>query len=250
MSWTRASYSERSLACPASTVLPSLDSPGEAAQWGKFCHLWMETGEVPKEPKNWAKLLTEKIQLSGVNRDELWPARGRFETRIAIYCGTDPNMPKAALGDSYDDDWRDKFSEEYITGEIDYWGEHLLEPHIDDLKTGKWLPALDSGQCLTYGVGVWLLTGEGSGVYLTLTHWPKYPKAAPPKRTDPQWTSAETLQRHYDALKLGYNRYKKAQEHMLEGRIDEWAWVGDHCHYCKSKDFCPKWAQEGMKENG
>lgn len=268
MSWSRASSTERNLACPASAVLPSLDSPGAAADWGRFCHKWMETGSVlhlkdldTSTNKKYEKLLKEKIQLSGVDREALWPSDGEFETPMGIKCSGNA-WEVLALERTGDEEWRKKFSDEWAVGRLDYKGDWFGTPWVDDFKTGQ-LPDLDSPQVMFYALGCWLLAGlPPEGVVVTITHWPKYPKHLPPVRY-PSTKTPEQLTQFYDALRLGYNRYQKAFEHNFQNRLDEWAWrdveyiwtwartksggprvvrYSSQCVWCKSKDFCPKWA--------
>lgn len=257
MSWARASSAARSMACPASTVLQSIDKAGDAAIWGKFCHSWVETGGFVKQKEMTDKqfdaactLLGKKIVASGIQREELWPLYGSFEVPFGINC-----VKEEVLQVENVEGWRDRFGEEWATGTIDYSSELLGDAWCDDLKTGRHLPHRDDPQIMMYCLARWLLDDKPSVIRFTLTHWPKYPIDQPPNRYD---VSKEhwQIERFYQQLRLAYQRHTRAKEHQLENRIDEWAWAGlpyqwtwatrppveytGQCTYCKSKQFCPK----------
>lgn len=256
--------------------------------WGRFCHKWMETGEVKDWPElnlsdkdldKYTKLLNEKISLSGVDRDWLWPHKkkeGFFEVPFALNCGTNYQVLQVASKKD-GDTWRNGFSDEWLTGTSDYISEigrkQILEyglpdewaqlPWIDDFKTGQ-LPHKDDPQLMAYALMRWLIAGKNpGGSVVSLTHWPKYPKRNPPQRYFYLKTPTQ-LTTFHNALKLGNERFFKALQHKLENRLDEWLWpsapylwiwsdemveYSSQCNWCKSKDVCPKYPKQQKEES-
>ncbi len=244
MPFARASELDRLLACPGSLLLPHLATRSayadESASWGTFCHSWKETGEFGKGRS--ATTLRKKVKESGVKREELW-AHGLHEVPVAYNVLTRearalvvpvPTIQKNA--------WKASHGPEWITGTADYVGQLLDLPWVDDLKTGRRVEYDYYKYQQGFYTMAWTLFSMHSltPARSTLTHWPKYPVAAPPLRfgyvLEPE--DMLDLQSKLEAL---YRQTLKLTV-LKDGGMDVTSHLvdGPQCLYCPAKPGCAK----------
>lgn len=233
----RASESDRALICPASLVLPrtreKTENAQKAANWGTLCHYWKETGEVemPGASEKDVLCLEKKILLSGIEREDYW-SLGQHEVSFALHLTTCklqlyPGYGKAGCDR---DAWKKGFSEEWLTGTIDYLREG--EGWLDDLKTGRWpVDVRTSKQVRSYALMPWVQDGMRLDwtIEATITTWERYPLAGLPTRQSCVLNGWD-LSDHLEDL-----RY--AVDHPDETRETE-----EGCRFCDSRPNCPEWA--------
>ena len=201
--------------CPGSASLPQTKEESEEAKvgaiWGSLVHIWKETGEVrqPREADRQAdtrtlNALRKALEVSGIDRQTLWPAGGVHEQRVGVRVD---GRREAAL------DGVSEREGSWITGTDDF--QHWLEPFgggdkpelwVDDLKTGKWYDDPDepganrfpqdprSPQVRLYALAVCVALDYHGPVHISITHWPRLPMArrhSPPERlwdtVDSEW---------------------------------------------------------------
>lgn len=233
----RASASDRIVNCPASLVLPRVREANErrddAAAYGTLVHHWMETGDSSPE---WARpshvaLLARKLEASGVRREDWWRG-GVHESTWALNLRT-LDLQRHTGGPNTRDEWKEAFDPlEWLTGTIDW---SMVDPlRADDLKTG-WCPEVRyNKQLLSYGLFLWFNSGcTGDTVDLSITHWPKYPIAAPPKRYSWVATSVD-LECHLADLQFS----------MANSDLEIYDGSGNgYCRFCESKKHCNEWSK-------
>ncbi len=233
----RASSSDRSIACPASLVLPTVvrirpEKTERAAAFGTLAHWWKETGESDPD---WAdprdvKCLERKLFLSGIKREEWWSG-GEHEVTFALDLAT---LELHEYGEGKGEQFltRDKWKEQWsgmpgwLTGTIDYlWPDGS----INDLKTGAWpVDPWTSKQLRSYALHPWVKAGRPPrwNVLLGIDWWQKYPQNGLPIRTE-ALTSGFELHDHLEDLRW-------ASEHPEEVNPGD-----EQCRWCESKPLCP-----------
>ncbi len=241
----RCSESDRAVICPASLVLPRTRVPNAkrdaAAAWGTDCHGWVETGRTDNEA------VEHKALLSGIRREDWWPAGGRHEVTFAIHLPTrvvhlyDEAVQLAVDSNISRDGWKAAFiGPEWLTGTIDYLGTRKGRPWVDDLKTGRWpVDPRKSRQLRSYALLPWILEGcpIDALYYRSITHWPRYPLAELPTRTGLEHPlTGLDLMTHLDDLRWSV-------EHPDEANPTE-----DGCRFCESKNDCDAYQTERLKE--
>jgi hypothetical protein len=129
--------------------------------------------------------------------------------------------------DGPSDDWKLDFNpREWLTGSIDYLG---VNGWVDDLKTGRWpVDPRTSRQLRSYALAAWVRDGRARDweSVVSITQWPKYPLAAPPRRTSALLTALD-LSEHLMELQW-------AVDHP-----DEINPTPDGCRFCTSRLACP-----------
>lgn len=236
--------------CSGSAVLPCLNEKSEraeqAADWGTMAHLWAQTGKIKGPGVRAERAFAKSIELSGIDREALWPVGGVFEGSLALRVD---GIREASRDDSERDGW--------ITGHYDY--QHWFvdgELWVDDLKTGKfyenpmpgvpgWREDLEVGenrypqdvrspQIKTYALALSELLDYGGDVTVSVTHWPRLPlskRHATPVRVWHTWRAAG-LSQHWDDLEA-LERERKHNERALLGHEDSLILrPGDHCRFC------------------
>ncbi len=258
VAWARASELDRVLTCPGSLLPlealarfdPPSDKRDEAAAWGTLAHHWKAAGLVvpvagyPRHPralKNRLSSLTPTSSPSAL-REELWPSGGEHEVGVAVsalYASVGSIQgPPAAV-----DAWKALQPDDRVTGTLDYHGLLLDEPWVDDLKTGRVAPSPRSAQLWLYGLATFRLhLGSPDRIITSITHWPRYPATAAPKRI---WgsISRDELLRFERVLKLKYERLLELRSQALRSPTDfDYKTLRpseDRCRFCPSRVTCP-----------
>lgn len=231
-SWARPSELHRALACPASTVLPRAedDEPGKAAEWGQEVHRWVETGEATPRVAKWLEEITDDAE--GL-RQGMWPG-GMHEVPVSIASAT--SLDAEYLEPPCEDGTVDSFfTGKLVRGLADWIGTSVV-PHIVDIKTGRNPPESPPGelpQLLFYALAWLRCHPDEPGVFLSIDHWPRYPKGQPPTRIGPDYVTREDVETWWREVVLP--AYQISQR---EGAKDD-ARPGDHCRYCRSAFYCP-----------
>lgn len=245
--WARASELDRLLACPAAGHLPRLvvvgDSPNYAAQWGTAMHGWKETGQFPEtDNARTQKAYSDRLQILAESkyksREGLWSSAGTHERAVALAVIDGVPRLEEYLAPNADgrDAWKMSKDDRYCVGTCDYDGELLERWWVDDLKTGREVPdnPLDLAQMRFYAT--YFALRERTSVMVSLTHWPRSPASAPPKRkfAKKPWTL-------FDAEEF-VETLEKARRSILRSRglkVAD-ARVGEHCSWCPSMERCPE----------
>ena len=253
MPLARASELDRLFSCIGSTYLPqSRDVAGLAAQWGTKVHSWVETGLLPEDRDG--ELLGRKIDKSGTSRRKLWPEEGDHELAMAydVLSGTVATcvVPPGKDKRDYQNEWKSAFDDRWIVGTLDFAMELLGRPWVDDLKTGRsvdWrqYAGQQSMYCLMYTGHKY---GEIRDCRSTLTHWPKYPIANPPRRIGSD-LSVDYLQGFKHKLVQLRDDILGARSRSGSGgveaqEVNKVLSYGAHCRFCPSRAACPKFGQE------
>lgn len=231
------------LVCPGSLTLPRNDtgSPAarEAAAWGTMVHRWKATGEILAEPEHpqHDKLFRYRLHTSGTDRAVWWPGDGKHEVGVAVNTLTGAVDRRTGPGPDIDA-WKASQPDEAVVGTADWVGTFFGEPWVDDLKTGKaeyLVPAGASQQLLLYA---YALSGGAPAVWVSITHWPRYPRDQQPVRT---------MHRHTrDDLDSFFRRLVSTRNKVLLNRslpIDETIGLDAStrwCVYCPSRAVCPE----------
>lgn len=254
MPFARASELDRLLMCSGSAVLrrdeTKTDAAYKAAQWGTICHAWKETGGLPDSARQ-AKLLAEKISASGIDREALWPSDGEHEVAVALNVVTGRAVRCAhpiGATTTYRDDWKRAFDDHWCVGTLDYVRVLLGRPWVDDLKTGRSGSPKDyecqqAFYCLALSIAEF---GRVDDCRSTITHWPMYPKTVAPVRRGGVFSG--------DFLRDYYRRLQRLRDEILFAREDSTKlmpnlFMGDHCRYCPSRSYCPKFQNNEKEEN-
>jgi hypothetical protein len=232
--WARASELDRVLSCPASAHLARIqDSPGEAAQWGTLVHRWKETGEWPEDNQA-TRRRQRALEAAGVTRESLWPSGGRHEVTFAL-------CVRSAFVEAYTgppegaNAWKASWNDQWITGTMDYMGDVLGDPWVDDLKTGNPAHALPGWQFRAYAVAAWGLAEARRQLQLSVTYWPRYPADGPPRRVWSAPVEAHTISRWCTELTT-------ARDAVLRSQRNHATRIGGHCTFCRCRPHCPEWA--------
>ena len=266
MGWTRASSIERALACIGSTVLePGPDhrsaSTLEAAAWGTMVHHWKATGEIRSPGDGYeglCKLLLKRLRAAWGDPDgweaaraRLWPG-GVHELSVAVYTGHVPQVwSNDCIAEESQDQkkWTDQWSDAWVTGNLDYLGDLLGDPWVDDLKTGRHPPDPHDPQLAFYALAAWLLKDKPERVVTSITHWPRSPVGGHPERYWGEFTSSDLDFFHRRLIMKGRER-EGLRLYVLDGgtpsEID--LTTGSHCKYCPARINCPALAE--AHENG
>lgn len=168
-------------------------------------------------------------------RTRLWPSDGRHELSVAVHTvNANLHYPDVVFEHGADQArWTDQWNDEWVTGSMDYLGDVLGDPWVDDLKTGRHPTAPDDPQILFYALAAWLM-GEKKAdrVVTSITHWPRSPVGGLPDR---YWgeISAEDLDSFHRRLIMG--RRKRAWADPERPELQ----VGPHCRYCPARANCP-----------
>jgi hypothetical protein len=180
------------------------------------------------------------LKVTQINKEDYWPAGGRHEVAIAINCLT-PAVYSFSGTEAEIAEWKEQWPDHYLTGALDYVGEILDDPWVDDLKTGKAdnplkkLPR-DRAQMWAYAMAVSFLT-TAPQVHVSITWWPRLPLNKLPVVVYQSITREELWQWW---LRLS-ERYKalvdlRAKPSLLLASLN----TGPHCFWCPSKKHCPK----------
>jgi hypothetical protein len=245
LGWTRASATDRELRCPGSLIYQRDDSvPNEGSEWGHLVHNWKATGLVKARAfyPNHAALFRRKLEIVNPQRRQYWPDGGTHEVAVAVNCLEPKAEWATGLNEEEIDAWKAQWPDFYITGAIDYLGEILDDPWVDDLKTGKRDSPLDDpprvrSQVWTYALAAYLIKRSASQVRTSITWWPRYPVAAEPLALF-QSIKANELERWWQHLNKKYTglvQLRKRPE-TIEAHLKE----GPYCFFCPSKHYCPK----------
>ncbi len=250
MGWTRSSSTYRELVCPGSLILPRVESkPNEGSEWGHVAHNWAATGRV--EPTklglfpNHVSLFQRKLEYVKPDRLALWPATGQHEVGIAINCLKPEVEWITGLDADQLDKWKEQWPDHYLTGALDYLGEVLDDPWVDDLKTGKRDDPRDESprrrsQVWTYAVAAYLirqrLRNPAGRIITSITWWPRYPVDSEPLRIFQSINDSECEHwwRHLNKKYTGLVQLRKRPE-TLEPLLRD----GHYCFFCPSKQWCP-----------
>jgi hypothetical protein len=244
------------MACPGPAVLPLPAVPEvkseramEAAAWGTMAHAWKATGRIignpdyPRLEGHFANKLVKAIggpEEQARFREAYWPSSGLHEVAVAVNC-----VALAVAwheGGGNDAAWKAQWHDPWATGTLDYVGEVLGDPWIDDLKTGSWppTPPEDSNQLRLYGLARWRIGSSKplpDRLVLSITHWPRYPVVGLPKRFWHEITPAEVAD-FERRLTLRYrlvSRLRGASDEVRRGELV----TGEHCSFCPVGSVCP-----------
>lgn len=234
MPWCRASSLDRVLECDGSLYLPvsELRSPStiESAEWGTYVHEYMQHGVVPPAPAGrpqYPARLQDRLDAAG-DVLAMWPRDGaRFEVSVAYHVLTGAVESAELPGKEEQDAWKNAHDHHWVVGTMDYLGCLFGRPWVDDLKTGRFPPLPTSAQTVFYALCADRLAGTPpDGVYVSITHWPRYPVAGRPERvgTTLSWDDLE------DFADLLEQRWEASPRPLTPG---EW------CRYCPSRANCP-----------
>lgn len=214
-------------------------------------HLWAATGKVVASPDfpNHAKLFRKKLANNGLAnwdddlkfRESWWPPTGLHEISVAVDC-EGKGVAWSQLEESMAmNTWKLEKPESWVTGTLDYIGQILGDPWVDDLKTGSWppLPPKQSAQLRLYALAALRLTRPvdpvPSRVVLSITHWPRYPVIGLPKRY-----YHEVLPKHLDKfekmLRKAWKQYESGEAELNPGELQ--------CVFCPARAACPVVYQE------
>ncbi len=228
----RASESERALLCPASLVRPRNETRNPAAvtagNYGTLAHYWKETGDWCPD---WAdekdiSLLGRKLAITGVKRETYWEG-GEHEVTFALNLLSLDCVRYTGPREGADEWKKARTAPHVLTGTIDYYVPQDL---VDDLKTGRWLPAVDdSKQLKSYALLSWAMSGfdEDWVTWVSFTHWEKYPLAGLPKVTSHLMTAAEA-QEHLEALRWAVSHPNEVNP------------GAEQCRFCPCRNNCPE----------
>lgn len=199
--------------CTGSLTLPTHNEESEnalkGAEWGTMVHHWAQTGQVKcdSDPRN-CKWFQKAIALSGIIREDYWPADGQHEGALSVRVD---GFREASRDDTVRPGW--------VTGHYDYhWWMVDGELWVDDLKTGKYYPNPPEGyqghmadvveggnrfpqdvgspQLKLYALGLAMLLNYTGSVNVSVTHWPRLPlkmRHALPTRVWVRYTWSELL---------------------------------------------------------
>lgn len=220
MPWASPSSLDRAVACPASCVLPRVkqekDTPSQA--WGHEVHAWKAGEEPTKRVAKWAE---ENYQPGILGM--LWPG-GRHEVIFLEHEGKVTELSK--FPEVRANPWDMYFIADWIR-------DDGFIPHIDDLKTGRLMPESKT-QLFGYA---WAFNQvrHFDEVLASYTHWPRYPKGAPPAR-DTRLLSSDEVEAWHNSVVVPARRLAQGPGAASDVR------PGQHCRYCNSKPYCPAWA--------
>ncbi len=239
MPFARCSDLDRLLACSGDAVLRGRDEKSEgareAATWGDIAHHWRDTGDATGD-SNLHRLFRRKLEITGIRREQWWPAASTGERALAIdpelglfFCSTEG-------GKAERDAWKAGHNDRFLTGssDADWW--MFDELYIDDLKTGKTVTWEDyQWQVTAYALGVAGVLGYRGRVHATLTHWPRYPVGGTPRRFGKviEWEELQRFQKRLVILRDEIMRGRESAEAMVLS-------AGPQCLWCRSKSVCPE----------
>lgn len=223
-------------------------------------HHWKATGEIQAPGEGYEglpKLLLKRLRAAwgdeegwGVARSRLWP-EGLHELSVAIWTGeqTGRNSVIQYAIDQVQADWTDMYGNDWVTGNLDYLGDLLGDPWVDDLKTGRHPPDPHDPQLAFYALAAWLIKGKPERVVTSITHWPRSPVGGHPERYWGEF-SAEDLDSFHRRLIMKGREREGLRLYVADGgepsEID--LTTGTHCKYCPARINCPALAE--AHENG
>lgn len=246
--WDTASNLDRTILCPASSVMEKLDIPSDNAikgrLWGETVHKWVETGKI--EGPSWAtKGFEDKLAVSGAGestRHDFWPPHGVHEMAISWDLDTDPIVVMERRPDG-------QAAWPKIPGslriKLDYaaWGAESggIDGHlwVDDLKTGRFSTPPESMQVGAAVAALCRLIDKRYEYgYGTVTHWPRYPKHGLPRRSKP---ARHDFVPTHDLLRRTRDSAHRAKLGIDSGGDPppDTVFAGEHCQWCPSKHVCP-----------
>lgn len=244
--WDTASNLDRTVLCPASSVMEKLDIPSDNAIkgriWGETVHTWVETGKIAG-PDWAAKGFEEKLAVSGADdtlRLEFWPDHGVHELALVWDLETTPYIV-VERGPDGRVAWPKSPGSLRIKLDFAAWGAEStgVDGHlwVDDLKTGRYSVPAESLQVGSAVAGLGAIYGYDYG-YGTITHWPRYPKQGKPRRSKP---AKHELIPTRDLLRRTRDSAERAKQEIDKGNDPppDTVFAGDHCQWCPSKHICP-----------
>lgn len=224
--WVTGSSLDRAAQCPGSVVLPRAQvAEGSAARHGKRIHKLLETGQpIPG--------------LDPAKQAEWYPPGGFHEVQYYY----DPVFRTGGLNfeaKGRDYSWA---APHWVVGTLDYI--HPAFPLgqergllVDDLKTGRWAPELDTLQ-LGAGALAGVLTFKPGLVAVSITHVPRGSEANASRNLVE--LSPLDISHVQETLDGAYARMLADNK-----RLDMGAAVGVNrgpwCKYCPAKRGCPAW---------
>lgn len=197
------------------------------------------------------KLLREKLQITGVDRNTVWPPEeGQHEVTFALHLDTLALHLYEGCRDGADA-WKKEWDRaQYLTGTIDWlrWSATESTAWVDDLKTGHWPPdPKESRQLRSYLLVPWVQAGaqtDWRGL-VTITHWEKYPKAGRPKRYKARFTGLDMFE-HLQDLRWAVEHPDEVNclpdTYTEDGQVDELS----PCTWCDCRVEIPgvsEWMQ-------
>jgi hypothetical protein len=238
--FARASSLDRLLKCAGDAILDGgvdTRSPSTlvAADWGTMGHGWKETGrvEVVNGRKSLVPLMEKKIKLSGIKREQWWPETMRHEIALAVKPGEAYATYEGTREEK--EAWKAAQSDEWATGTLDGYDWMFDVLWVDDLKTGRFVSLEEYQEQLRfYALGAARLLDYRGPVYVTLTHWPRYPVINEPSRF------GRTIEQ--DELLAFEKRLSDLRDRILRARESKKIELvaGEHCTFCRSKTVCPE----------
>jgi hypothetical protein len=233
----RASKLPQLTKCPGPLFLPTENIMSEnaekAVEWGKMVHYWKETGLVKGPTPRLENALLKAIEVSGIDRTELWPVGGIHEQGVRLA------VDGRRLAEPVN-----KPEEGWLTGTDDFQWWLFDELWIDDLKTGKWYEDPDfegqnkfpqdpkSAQLKAYALAMaTILKYEGSTM-VSITHWPRLPRSRRMQKPVRYWhtyTKAE-LEDFWPVLEQIYRAKIEKDYSALN--------PGEQCRFCDSRNAC------------
>lgn len=220
MPWASPASLDRAIACPASCVLPRAkqekDTPSQA--WGHEVHAWKAGGTPTARVAKWASENYPQDILA-----TLWPG-GRHEVMFREADGKVEEL--SAFPKERSDYWSMYFIVDWIL-------DDGFVPHIDDLKTGRFMPESPT-QLLGY-TWAYNKVRPFSEAFASYTHWPRYPKGNPATRDTKLLSSAE-VEAWHSSVVVPARRLAQGPGAATDVR------PGQHCRYCRSMGVCPAWS--------
>jgi hypothetical protein len=230
MPWASPSVLDRVIACPASAVLPQgPDITGPTAQWGKEVHAFKEGEEPTPRVKKWY----EENYPDGY-KEMLWPG-GRHEI---VYYEQNGKIEELNLRPSFAA--RELWPRDGMFFSLDW--ENLHDgpmPWVDDLKTGRMPESWTQLKCYSWALYQrypWIKENLAS-----FTNWTRYPKGTDAVRKTQVFTRPQ-IESWYDKTVVPAKRLAlgpTAKNHVNPG---------PHCRWCRSKPYCPAWADGTPRE--
>lgn len=190
------------------------------------------------EPRDKSAALAGTEAHARKERGELFPdlwRDGRHEVSFSYDCRTGEvevmqlNVPDAdgfVWTADERDEWKASRGPDCVTGTTDWWGSLDDCPNwIDDLKTGRAVPAIKTPAMLFYALCAHDL--NPGPVRLSITHWPRC--KGEPKRL---WADLSELE--LEAFRLDLESAWELVSKDREPRSGPW------CQWCPSAAWCPE----------
>ena len=203
-------------------------------------HAWKETGEFPDtENARSRKAYDDRLKVledSGLTRGKLWPPSGQHERAVGLCTVTGELDEFWAPTSDGRDVWKLAKDDRWVVGTCDYDCGVLERWWVDDLKTGREVSAdpLELAQMRFYAT--WFALRYKTPVLVSLTHWPRSPASAPPKRIFAKrpWSvlDAEEFVETLEKARLAIARSRGLK--VADAR------PGSHCSWCPTMERCPE----------